>query len=246
MGSAVGRGHAGLGAQVGGARPVRHVRHGVTRRERYGDDEGAGRQVRPGRQDRADQRLGPGHDLGGPADQGQHQQARVQLARVVAQLPDVTPVQGAPGRVGEHVAPGRLGGAGQFGAHVLRVPPQRAERPVLGLAQRGDRPGQPDQDPASRSAPEPGQSLGDRQHGQRGALLVLQDQAVGVGRDRAGGYVEDHKHRPRRAVGQLAAFGHRSHLGGVHEAAQRGERPGREQLEVAQLRFAERAHGPVG
>ena len=124
VGSAVGRGHAGLGAQVGGARPVRP---GVTRRERYGDDEGAGRQVRPGRQDRADQRLGPGHDLGGPADQGQHQQARVQLARVVAQLPDVTPVQGAPGRVGEHVAPGRLG----------RCRPVRRARPAGAAAAGG-------------------------------------------------------------------------------------------------------------
>ena len=209
--------------------------------------------MRPGRQDRADQRLRPGHDLGGPADQGQHQQARVELIRVVAQLTDVTLVEGPPGRVSEHVAAGawrelgvsgRLSGVGQLGAHVLRAPPQLAERPVLGLAQRRDRPGQPDR--AVIAGSRRGQPFGDREHGQRGALLVLQDQAVSVGRDHAGGYVEGHRHRPRRAVGQHAALGHRGHLGGVHEAAQRREHPGREQLEVAQLRLAKRAHGPVG
>ena len=224
--------------------------------------------MRPGRQDRADQRLRPGHDLGGPADQGQHEQARVQLVRVVAQLTDVTFVKGPPGRVSEHVAPGgpsavsrlgaarrvgtwrklgahgRLGGTGQLGAHVLRAPPQLAERPVLGLAQHRDRPGQPD--PAVIGGSRRPQPFGDREHGQRGALLVLQDQGVSVGRDRAGGHVEGHRHRPGRAVGQHAALGHRGHLGGVHEAAQRREHPGREQLEVAQLGLGERAHRPVG
>ena len=128
---------------------------GVTRRERHRDHQRARRKMLPGRQDRADQRLRPGHDLGGPADQGQHQQARVQLSRKVAQLTDVTLVKGPPGRVSEHVAPGRFGrpgqlsgpgqlGVAQFGAHVLRAPPQLTERPVLGLAQRRDRPGQPD------------------------------------------------------------------------------------------------------
>ena len=205
--------------------------------------------MRSGRQDRADQRLRPGHDLGGTADQGQHEQARVQLVRVVAQLTDVTFVQGPPGRVSEHVAPGgpgaasrlgawrklgvhgRLSGAGQLGAHVLRAPPQLAERPVLGLAQHRDRPGQPDQAVIGRSRPH--QSFGDREHGQRGALLVLQHQGVSVGRDRVGGHVEGHRHRPGRAVGQHASLGHRGHLGSVHEAAQRREHPGREQLEVA-------------
>ena len=72
--------------------------------------------MRPGRQDRADQRLRPGHDFGGPADQGQHEHARVQLVRVVAQLTEVTLVKGAPGRVSEHVAPGGPGAAGRLAA----------------------------------------------------------------------------------------------------------------------------------
>ena len=189
----------------------------------------------PGRQDRADQCLRPGHDLGGPADQGQHQQTRVQLSRIVAKLTDVTLVERPPGRVSEHVTPGQLA-AGQFRTHVLRAPPQLTERTVLGLAQRRDRAGEPDQ--ARIACPRRDQPFGDREHGQRGTLLVLQHQVVGVGLDHPGGYVEDHRHRPWRTVGQHAALGHRARVGGVHEAAQRREDPGREQLEVAQLGLA--------
>ena len=92
--------------------------------------------VLPGRENRADQRLRAGHHLSRPADQGQHEQPRVQLAREVTQLADVTLVKGPPGGVGEHVPPGELG------PHLRGAPPQLTERPVLGLAQRRDRTGQ--------------------------------------------------------------------------------------------------------
>ena len=215
----------------------------AARRERYRDHERAGRQMLPGRQDRADQGLGPGHDLGRPADQGQQQQAGVQLARVMAQLADVPLVQGPPGRVGEHVSRGRT--PGQFGPDILRAPAQLPERAMLGFAQRGDRPGQPDQ-PRIFSGWRWSQPLGDGQHGQRRALRILQDHAGGAVGNRPGGHVQGHRHRPGRTVSQRAVFGHRGHLGRVHEAAQRRESPRGEQLEVAELGLAERAGRPVG
>ena len=98
----------------------------------------------------------------------------------------------------------------------------------------------------SRQGSGHGLPLGDREHGQRRALGVLQDQAGGAGGNRPRGYIQGHRQRPGRAVGQRAALGHRGHLGCVHEAAQRRERPRGEQLEVAELGLAERAGGPVG
>src|ERR671934_194835 len=113
------------------------------RRERHGHHERAGRKVLPGGQDGADQRFGPGDDLGWAADQGQYQQAGVQLVRVVAQLADVPVVEGAPGGIGEHVSAGRR--LGQFSAYLLWAPAELAERPVLGFAQRPDPPRPPGQ-----------------------------------------------------------------------------------------------------
>ncbi len=106
-------------------------------RHRY--DQRARRQVLAGREHRPDQGLGPHHDVGPPDDQGQQEQPRVQLAGVMAQLSELALVQRPPGGVGEH------GLAGELTANLLRAPPQLPEGPVLGLAQRRDRAGQPDQ-----------------------------------------------------------------------------------------------------
>ena len=178
--------------------------------------------------------------LARPATSGSRSSLRVQLAGVMAQLADVALVQRPPGGVGQH------GPAGQLAADLLRTPPQLPEGTVLRLAQRGDRAGQADPGGLARvGGLEYGPPFGDREHGQRGALRVLQDHVPGVRRDRVGGHLERHRHRPGRAVDQQAAFGDRGRVGRPHEAAQRRERPRGEQLEIAQLRLVERARWPV-
>ena len=117
---------------------------------------------------------------------------------------------------------------------------------MLRLAEHGDRAGQADQGRVERVARlEYGASLGDGEHGQRGAFRILQDHVPGVRRNRAGGDFERHGHRPQCAVDEPAAFGDRGRVGRIHEAAQRRERPRGEQLEIPQLRLVERARWPV-
>ena len=242
VGGAVGGRGDRLRVQVGGGT-------GVPRGERNRHDERAGRQVLPGGQHRTDQGLRPGHHVGGPGDQGQHEQPRAQLAGVVTQLADVSLVQRPPGGVGQHVAPRLL--AGQLVADILRPAPQLAERPVLGRAERGDRAGQPHQPGRRQRIPGglevgPGHPFADGEHGKRRALLIGQHDVVRVGGNRVSGDVQRDRDWPRRAVGQRAALGDRRHVGGAHEAVQRSEHPGREQLEIAQVRLVEGAHGPGG
>ncbi len=181
----------------------------------------------PGREHGPDQSLGPRDDVGPAGDQRQQEQPRVQLAGVVAQLADVALVQRPPGGVGQH------GPAGELAANLLRTPPQLPEGTVFRLAQRGDRAGQADPGGLARvGGLEHGQPFGDREHSQRRPLRVLQDHVPGVRRDRVGGYLERHRHRPGRAVDQQAAFGDRGRVGRPHEAAHRRQRTRGEQLEV--------------
>ena len=51
-------------------------------------------------------------------------------------------------------------------------------------------------------------------------------------RDRAGGHLQRHQHRPGRAVGQHAPFGDRGYVGGAQETAQRREHAGGKQLKI--------------
>src|SRR5215472_17229257 len=100
-------------------------------------------------------------------------------------------VQRPPGRVREH------GSTRELAAHLLRPPPQLTEWSVLRLAERGDRACQADPGLVERVVRlEYGASFGDRDDGERGALRVLQDHVPGIGRDRVGGYLECHRHRP--------------------------------------------------
>jgi len=97
---------------------------------------------------------------------------------------------------------------------------------VLRLAERRDRAGQADPRRVARIAGlECGPPFGDREHGQRRALRILQDHVAGVRRDRVSGHLQCHRHRPGRAVDQQAALGDRRRVGRVHEAAQRREHP---------------------
>ena len=190
----------------------------------------------PGREHGPDQGLGPRDDVGPAGDQRQQEQPGVQLAGVMAQLADVAFVQRPPGGVGQH------GPAGELAADLLRTPPQLPEGTVLRLAQRGDRAGQADPGGLARvGGLEYGPPFGNREHGQRRPLRVLQDHVPGVRRNRVGGYLERHRHRPGRAVDQQAAFGDRGRVGRPHEAAHRRERPRGEQLEITQLRLVERS-----
>ena len=194
----------------------------------------------PGGEHGPDQRLGPGDDVGLPGDQRQQEQARVQLAGVVAQLADMALVQRPPGRVGEHVP------VAELAAYLLRPPPQLTEWPVLRLAERRDRAGQADPGRVARIAGlEGGLPFGDREHGQRRALRILQDHVTGVRRDGVGGHLERYRHRPGRAVDQQAALGDRRRVGRIHEAAQRREHPRSEQLQIRQLRLTECVRWPV-
>ena len=152
----------------------------------------------------------------GPPTRGSTSRRAFSWSGVVAQLTDVTLVQGPPGRVSEHVfpavpVPAKTRAADDSAASASSARTSSGRRrswrngPCAGS--RSVVTG-----PASRTMPSdrrPRQPFGDRQHGQRGALLVLQYQAARIGRDHAGGYVEGHRHRPGRAVGQHAAFGDR-------------------------------------
>src|ERR1700744_1954529 len=58
-----------------------------------------------------------------------------------------------------------------------------------------------------------GPLLGDLQDGQRGALLVLQDQVAAARRYHLFRYLQGDRDRPRRAVGQRPALGRRGQVG---------------------------------
>jgi hypothetical protein len=150
------RGTVGGGDDRAG--PQFGARAAVPAGERHRHDQGAGRQVLAGGQDRADQRLGPDHDLGRAGDQREQEQPGLHLVGQVAKLADLAPVQRAAGDAREHRPVGKL--RPDLGWAAAEAP----ERPVLGVTQGRHRAGQAD------SAREPvgpvrgGPPFGDLQH----------------------------------------------------------------------------------
>ena len=88
--------------------------------------------------DGAHQRLRADDELGRPGHQRKQQDSGPELVGQVPELAELPLAERPPGREREHR------GAAELGPHVGRPPPERAERPVLGRAQRGDRAGQPE------------------------------------------------------------------------------------------------------
>ena len=77
-------------------------------------------------------------ELGRPGHQRQQQDSGPELIGQVPELAELTLAERPPGREREHR------GAAELGPHVGRPSAERAERAVLGRAERGDRPGQPE------------------------------------------------------------------------------------------------------
>ena len=78
-------------------------------------------------------------------------------------------------------------------------------------------------------------ALGDGDDRKRRALLVLQHQPFGPGRDVGGRQGERDRERPRGSVGQLSPRADGGHVGDREVARQRREHPGGEQFELAHI-----------
>ena len=195
--------------------------------ERDRDDLGARRQVPGGGLHRAHQGVRAAHDLRGAGHHGQQQQPGLQLAGGVPELADLVAVQRCAGDVREDRATREL--VPHLGGRPAQVP----ERPMLRRAVPGDRATQPDQVRGGK-CPVP-----DIEHGERGALRVLQQQPARVRLDGAGRHLERHRNRPGRAVRQPPAGRDRVSLSGRHESVQRRQGAGQQQLQVPQLAFVQ-------
>ena len=119
-----------------------------------------------GRADGPDQRLRADDELGRPGHQRKQQDSGPELIGQVPELAELTLAERPPGREREHR------GAAELGPHVGRPSAERAERAVLGRAERGDRAGQPER--VARGVG--GGPFGDLDHGQRRPLRVAQHQ----------------------------------------------------------------------
>ena len=95
-------------------------------------------QLAGGGADGADQRLRADDELGRAGHQRKQQDSGAELVGQVPELAELPLAERSPGREREHRD------AAELGPHVGRPPAERAERAVLGRAQRGDRAGQPE------------------------------------------------------------------------------------------------------
>jgi len=210
-----------------GARPVRE---GQRHHQR------PGRQALRGRQHRPDQCLRPPDHLSRTRDERQQQQPRPQLPGQVLELTDLPPADRRSGRESEH----RSGP--ELCLRAFRRDHQPPERAVLGRLVRGQGPREQHAvGRAGRGAP-----LGDREHRQGRALGVGKQHSVGVGGQGVGAGRQRDGDRPRGAVGQRRRGLDRGEVGQGQESAQRRERTGQYQLEVADLAFVQRQRGERG
>ena len=148
----------GPGSQfVGGA---------ALRRQRHRDDEGAVRELAGSGANGPHQRLRADDELGRPGHQRKQQDPGPELVGQVPELAELPLAERPPGRERQHR------GTAELGPHVGRPPAKRAEGPVLGRPQRGDRSRQPEH--VARAVG--GGPFADLDHGQRRPLRVLQNQ----------------------------------------------------------------------